>query len=94
MLGYILKCTKLGNSTSVKLMETLRACSVEGKIKKEVFVSRFRKVLAESSKEAMTTTMTSKITEKIFSVFDTNGDGYVDSKEFLTGMTVLAGNDT
>mmetsp|Transcript_840 Transcript_840/g.1328 ORF Transcript_840/g.1328 Transcript_840/m.1328 type:complete len:196 (+) Transcript_840:125-712(+) len=64
----------------------------DGKIAKEDFTKKFSLLLSKASKGGKC--VMSKISSRIFKVFDRNGDGFVDKKEFLAGMTLLIGGSS
>mmetsp|Transcript_14944 Transcript_14944/g.26863 ORF Transcript_14944/g.26863 Transcript_14944/m.26863 type:complete len:247 (+) Transcript_14944:140-880(+) len=90
MISYIQQFLEAKNTICVQLMNAFAksAGGKTGKIPRKKFEKQLSILLASEKKEKP---LLGKITSKVFDAFDRDGDGFVDTKEFMAGMTLIMG---
>ena len=90
-LERVRELTKLSAFDANEVYEILSEMSPDGSLDKSMFLKCFRRIiqLGGGHNDAADEKEAADVVAALFSTFDTNGDGLVDSRELASGVSVL-----
>mmetsp|Transcript_9937 Transcript_9937/g.18805 ORF Transcript_9937/g.18805 Transcript_9937/m.18805 type:complete len:2759 (+) Transcript_9937:118-8394(+) len=97
-LDEIRQLTKIDRYAAEDIRDQIQCfADGNGRLDKKAFLSSFREIIAEAEGVAMLTTEEKNrlgvVLEKLFEIFDTDHNGFVDGQELNAGLSVLCGGD-